>query len=148
MTGFAKGMIVTGVVLVLLIVVVIGAGVYWVSLQTGPLFAKSTEAMEEGRRFGASTDNAGCVSETLARYQKEPGFTGAVTGQVFMGGCLRVSLPTEGFCDGVPGPTEFMRVAEWRREQCAQAGLGKDAYCQQIFTPVQSYCERQRKAAK
>ena len=144
MTTLAKGMIITGVVLVLLVVVGLAGGVYWISRQTGPLMAKSKEAMEEGQRFGASTDNAGCVTQTTARYKKEPGFTAAITGRLFLEGCLRASHASEGFCDNVPGATEFMKAAEWQRDRCSEAGLAGDTYCPQLFSSVQTFCERKR----
>ena len=148
MTTFAKGMIVAGVSIVLIVVVGIGLAVYWVSQQTGPLMAKAKDAMEDGVRVGRSTDNKGCVSEALTRYKKEPGFTAAITSNTFMTACLKVSRPTEGFCDDVPGLTEFMKSAEWQKEQCAREGMVKDAYCPQLFAPVTSYCEQRRKAEK
>jgi hypothetical protein len=55
--------------------------------------------------------------------------------------CLEASRPTPGFCDEVPKATEFMKSAEWRLKQCRQAGLGGDNNCQNLFTPVQQFCE-------
>lgn len=147
MSGIAKGMIITGIVLVLLLVLAIAGGVFWISRNSGPWLAKGKESMEEGQRLGRDADNARCVEATVARYKQERGFTAAITSQLFLAGCLPVSRPTEGFCENVPHPTEFMRVAEWQREQCEQAGMGGDKYCPQIFSPVQSYCERRRQQA-
>ena len=148
MTGFAKGMIITGIVLLLVLVVGIVAGVYWASQQAGPLLARSKEAMEEGRRFGASTDNGGCLAETLASYKKEPGFSKAVTSQLFLSGCLPTSRETKGFCDDVPALTEFTKSVKWQMDQCARAGLTSDSYCGQLFTPVQKFCESRGTAAR
>ena len=148
MTTFAKGMIITGVSIVLIGIVGIGLAVYWISQRTGPLMAKAKDAMEDGVRVGRSTDNKGCVTEALTRYKKEPGFTAAITSNTFMTACLKVSRPTEGFCDDVPGVTEFMKSAEWQKEQCAREGMVKDAYCPQLFAPVTSYCQQRRKGEK
>lgn len=148
MTNFAKGMIISGIVVVLLLVVVLAAGVYWISRQSGPLLAKSKEAMDEGRRFGASTDNNGCVAETVASYKKEPGFTKAITTQLFLSGCLPASRATEGFCDDVPAQTEIRKSVNWQLDQCARAGLTGDSYCGQLFSPVQKFCDLQRPSSR
>ena len=148
MTGFAKGMIITGIVLVILLVAGVAAGVYWISQQSGPLLARGKEAMEEGRRFGASTDNHCCVAATLASYKKEPGFTKAITSQLFLSGCLPTSRATTGFCADVPGPTEITNTVKWQLDQCSRAGLTGDSYCGQLFGPVQKFCELQRQGSK
>lgn len=148
MSGFAKGMIITGIVLVLLVIAVIAGGIFWISQNSGPWLAKGKESIEEGQRFGRDADNAGCMTATLSRYKQERGFAAAITSQLFLSGCLPASRPTEGFCDNVPRPTDFFRVAEWQREQCEQAGMGGDKYCAQIFSPVQTYCERHRPRAE
>ena len=148
MSTLAKGLIITGVVLVVIVIGGIASAVYLISQQTGPLLAKSKQAMEDGRRVGATTDNNGCVSETLAGYKKEPGFTKAVTSQVFLSGCLPASRATPGFCDAVPPQTEIMKSVSWRGEQCLAAGISGDSYCSQLFGPVQQFCDLQRKTAK
>ena len=58
-----------------------------------------------------------------------------------MRACLDNSRPTPGFCDDVPGPTEFIKSAQWRIEQCRRVDLSKDNNCQNLFTPVQQYCQ-------
>jgi hypothetical protein len=148
MSGFAKGMIIAGIAMVILLVLGIAGLAYWISRQSGPLLAKSTQAMDEGRRFGASTDNEGCVSEMLVRYKREPGFSGAVTSRLFLDECLRISRTTKGFCDDVPTQTEFTKTVKWQLQQCARAGLSGDSYCGQLFNPIQSYCELQRTGSK
>ena len=148
MTGFAKGMIIAAIAFVILLVAGVAAGVYWISQQSGPLLAKGKEAMEEGRRFGSSTDNNGCVAETLTSYKKDPGFTKAITSQLFLSGCLPTSLPTEGFCDDVPARTEFTKSAQWQVDQCKRAGLTGDNYCGQLLSPIQKFCESQRTAPR
>jgi len=34
-----------------------------------------------------------------------------------------------------------MKTAQWRKEQCERADLGRDSYCQNLFTPIQQFCE-------
>jgi hypothetical protein len=64
--------------------------------------------------------------------------------------CLDASRDTPGFCDEVPKSMEFMKSAEWRKKQCREAGLQSDSNCQNLFTPVQQFCEMksQRSASK
>lgn len=144
MTGFAKGLLITGVVLVMIVIVMIAVGVYFISTRGGEYLDKGKQAMEEGQRYGRSTDNQGCLAETLTRYKQSPGFTNAIATELFLGGCLPVSTPTEGFCDDIPQMTEFMRTAKWRVERCTHEGMANDTYCQQIFGQVQQFCERKR----
>src|SRR5581483_8329379 len=87
-------------------------------------------------------DSQGCVDESISRYKKEPGFSSAISNAIFMRTCLDASKPTPGFCNDVPKKTEFMKSAEWRRDQCSRIDLSKDSYCQQLFQPVQDFCEK------
>src|SRR5207253_5639969 len=51
------------------------------------------------------------------------------------------SRPTSGFCNNVPKQTEFIKTAQWRMNQCRQAGLGSDNNCQNLFTPVRQFSQ-------
>lgn len=106
------------------------------------LMARAKEVVTEGKDFGSHSDNQGCVDESVSRYKKEPGFSSAISTSIFMRTCLEASRSTPGFCASVPGKTEFMKAAQWRRDQCARVDLAKDSYCQQLFQPVQEYCEK------
>ena len=110
--------------------------------QQDKLMGRAKEVMTEGREFGRNTDNQGCVDETLARYKKEPGFASGISSSIFSRACLDASRPTPGFCTDVPKPTEFIKSGQWRVEQCRRADLSSDSYCQQLFQPVQEFCER------
>jgi hypothetical protein len=103
--------------------------------------ARAKEVAAEGKSFGNGTDNQGCVDESLSRYKKEPGLTSTISNSVFMRTCLDASKSTPGFCDEVPKSTEFMKSADWRLKQCRLAGLQSDNNCQNLFTPVQQFCE-------
>jgi hypothetical protein len=103
--------------------------------------ARAKEVAAEGKSFGEGTDNQGCVDESLGRYKKDPGLTSVISNTVFMRTCLEASRPTPNFCDEVPRSMEFMKSAEWRVKQCRQAGLQSDSNCQNLFAPVQQFCE-------
>lgn len=141
MPGWLKVLIIIAIVIVVLVLGVIGAGVFWWMKNKDALMSRAKEATTEGRNFGSNTDNQGCVDEGIARYKREPGFTAAISANLFLNSCLPASAPTAGFCDNVPGATEFRKSGEWRAEQCSKVSLGSDHYCQQLFQPVQNYCE-------
>src|SRR5712691_4891690 len=143
MTGFAKGLIISVILLVLVIAAGVAAGIYWLSAHSGEFLEKSKQSMVEGQRFGKATDNQGCLTESISRYKQDTGFSGALSTQLFLQGCLQASRETPGFCDDVPKRTEFIRSAQWQQQQCAHNNL-RDSYCPQIFSQVQTFCERHR----
>ena len=142
MPGWLKALLAVVIIIVLLVVGVIVGGVVWWSRNKDKLLARGKEVMTEGRDFGRNTDNQGCVDESISRYKKEPGFTSAISTSIFTRACLDASRATPGFCSDVPKPTEFMKSAEWRAAQCRRVDLSKDSYCQQMFQPVQEFCQR------
>ena len=142
MPGWLKVLLIVAVVIVVLVLGCIGAGVYYVSRNKDAWLAKVKAVASEGRDFGRSSDNQGCVDESISRYKKEPGFGSAISNSIFMQSCLDASRPTPNFCTDVPKATEFMKSAQWRVDQCRKTDLSSDSYCQQLFQPVQQFCER------
>ena len=143
MPGWLKALLAVVIIIVLLVVGVIVGGVVWWSRNKDKLLARGKEVMTEGRDFGRNTDNQGCVDESMSRYKKEPGFSNAISTSIFTRACLDASRATPGFCNDVPKPTEFMKSGEWRAAQCRRVDLSKDSYCQQLFQPVQEFCEKE-----
>jgi len=141
MPGWLKALLIVAIVVVVLVVGVVGAGVFYVMRHKDAWWAAGKEVAEEGKNFGNTTDNQGCVDEGLSRYKKEPGLASILSNTIFTRTCLESSKPTPGFCDEVPRQTEFMKTVEWRKKQCRQAGLQSDNNCQNLFTPVQQFCE-------
>jgi hypothetical protein len=141
MPGWAKVLIIIVVLIVLAVVGTIAAGAYWWSRNRDALLAKGKAVLTEGVEAGRNTDNQGCVDQSLARYKTEPGFTSSITTTMFMQSCLQVSRPTPGFCDEVPKQDEIMKSVHWRIEQCKRVDLSTDRHCQQLFAPVQVFCE-------
>src|SRR6266853_3950362 len=142
MPGWLKALLAVAIIIVLLVVGVIVGGVVWWSRNKDKLLARGKEVMSEGRDFGRNSDNQGCVDESISRYKKEPGFGSALSNSIFMQSCLDSSRPTPNFCTEVPKATEFMKSAQWRVDQCRKIDLSSDSYCQQLFEPVQQFCER------
>src|SRR5258705_12301459 len=142
MPRWLKILLIIAIVVVLLIVGVIGTGVFWWMKNKDALMARAKEVVAEGKEFGGRNDNQACVDEAIARYKKEPGFGSAMSTNFFLHACLDASKPTEKFCESVPRATEFIKSAEWQREQCRRVDLAKDNYCRQLFQPVQQFCEK------
>ena len=141
MPCWLKALLIVAIVVVLLIVGVVGIGAFYIYKNKDVWMARAKEVANEGRSVGNTTDNQGCVDESLSRYKKEPGMTSVISNTIFMRSCLEASKPTPGFCDQVPKSTEFMKSADWRLKQCRLAGLQSDNNCQNLFTPVQQFCE-------
>jgi ABC-type lipoprotein release transport system permease subunit len=142
MPGWAKALIIIGVMAVLLVVGAVVAGAFWWSRNKDTLIARGKAVITEAQDAGHKTDNQGCVDQSISRYKAVPGFTSAISTGIFMQTCLDVSRPTSGFCDGVPRETEFMKSGQWRIAQCEKVDLSSDQYCQQLFAPVQRFCEK------
>lgn len=148
MPGWLKALLAVALVIVVLVVGVIVAGVVWWGRNKDKLIARAKEVVTEGRDFGHNTDNQGCVDESVWRYKKEPGITTVISDSIFTRACLEASRPTPGFCDDVPKQTEFIRTAQWRIEQCRKVDLSKDNNCQNLFTPVQQFCDERALKSK
>jgi hypothetical protein len=127
--------------LVALAVATIVIGVVWVSRNKDAWIAKGKEVMTEGRDSGRNTDNQGCVDESVSRYKKDAGFTATLSTNLFMRACLDSSRPTPGFCNDIPRQTEFLKSAQWRLSQCRRVDLEADGNCQNLFMPVQQFCD-------
>jgi hypothetical protein len=141
MSGWLKALLIIVVVVVLLAVGAVVAGVYWLSRNKDTLIARGRDVFVEGQQFGRSTDNHGCVNESVSRYKKEPGFGTTISNGIFIRACLQSSQPTPGFCDDVPKQTDFIKSAQWIMSRCRQVDLENDSNCQGLFSPVQQFCE-------
>ncbi|HXD32644.1 MAG TPA: hypothetical protein VN643_16095 [Pyrinomonadaceae bacterium] len=141
MTGLVKGLLISGVVIVLVVLIIVGAAAYWISTRGGEWIEKGKQSVAEGQAFGKETDNQGCLTEALTRHRKDASMSGAISIQVFLTACFPSSRQTPGFCDEVPRRTEFIKSGQWQVQQCQKEGL-RDSYCPQIFSAVQNFCER------
>jgi hypothetical protein len=141
MPGWLKALLIVLVIIIVLVVGVVAAGVFWFYRNKDALVARTKEIATEARDFGRNTDNQGCVDESISRYKADPGFRTAISTSIFMRICLDNSRLTPGFCDDVPKPTEFIKTAQWRIEQCRRVDLSRDSNCQNLFQPIQQFCE-------
>ena len=146
MPGWLKALlIVLGVVIVLAIGVVALAG-YIIYRNKDAVIARTKQIATEAKDFGEKTDNQGCVDESIARYKADRGFTSGISSSIFMRICLDNSRPTPGFCDEVPKQREFIKAAQWKVEQCRRVDLSRDNNCQNLFSPIQQFCEEGRRS--
>ena len=142
MPTWAKVLIIIGLVIVLGVIAVVAGAAFWWSRNKDAVIGGIKAEVTEGRELGRTTDNQGCVDQSVLRYKKDPGFTPLIAATLYMRSCLDVSRTTPGFCDEVPRPNEFTRSAQWRVAQCARINLSGDNYCQQLFAPVQDFCAK------
>ena len=142
MPTWMKVLLILGVLLVVLVIA--GAvAVYFLARTYGPgLLEAGKQTYGEGVEYGRRSDNEGCLNEAVARQARAGGFADLIKNNVFMRACLEASRPTPGFCDGVPGRTEFIKSAGWQQQQCQRYGLPPEKQCTQLFQQVQQFCER------
>ena len=139
MPGWLKAVLIIAVVVILLVVGVVGAGVWWWMRNKDGLRSRARVIKTEGKDFGKTTDNQGCVDEAVKRYKKDPGFLSAFANQGFLIGCLEVSRPTIGFCENIPlGDLE--KMGEWRDSQCRRYDLQSTRDCQTLVMPIVTFC--------
>ena len=144
MPGWAKALIIVVALMILLVVGVIAAGAFWWSRNKDALLARGKAVIEEGEKAGRETDNQGCEDRTVTRYKAEPGITNAIASSIFFQSCLTKSKATPGYCDEVPGPTEFIRTGQWELQACGNVGLESDQYCRNLFQAKQKFCEMKK----
>ena len=146
MPGWLKALLIVIVVVFVLAVGVVAIAGFLIYRNKDAIVANMKEIATEAKEFGEKTDNQGCVDEAISRYKAEPGFRKAISTSIFMRICLDNSKATPGFCDDVPKQMEFMKTAQWRREQCQRVDLSRDSNCQNLFSPIQQFCEEGKHA--
>ena len=146
MPGWLKALLIVLAVMIVLVVGVIAIAGFLIYRNKDAIVANMKEIATEAKEFGEHTDNQGCVVEAISRYKAEPGLRKAISTSIFMRICLDNSKPTPGFCDEVPKQLEFMKTAQWRRDQCQRFDLSRDSTCQNLFTPIQQFCEEGKRA--
>ncbi len=133
----AIGCLIAAVLGVLLLA---GGGYFFYQYYGKDMIETAKQTVDEGQAFGRDSDEWRCVNETLDRYRRERGMASAIKSRIFLQTCLDTSSGAAGFCDGVPGVTEFTRTVSWRQEKCEQANLAGDQFCPQFFEEMQKYC--------
>jgi hypothetical protein len=130
--------------LIVAVVAVIAGGVAVVSwiANSGRQSPLITAKIQEGGTFGKTTDQKGCMTEGLRRaatiglleLQKQ------ADNENFVLGCLQTSMPSPGFCEGVPSGAKNI-FADWDKKQCEKVNL-PSPICTGIYNQQIRFCER------
>jgi hypothetical protein len=132
-----------GVLLIGAIVVIVGGIIFMKTW--GARFAEATVNVErEGREFGKTTDQQGCMNEGVQR-SRSAGLLEISAGielAVFVDTCLAASRPTPNFCDGVPSfwsPEE----SKWEMAECKKAGVDPEkTACIHVMKRKHQFCSK------
>jgi hypothetical protein len=137
-------LIVVGIFLLLGIGAIV-AGVVWYQKYGKGIVEGAMHAVEDGQKYGRTSDNAACVDESIVRYKRDStGMENLISAKGFLTGCLQTSRETPNFCNNVPGPFDFQEGLRWKTDQCRQHGLGGDKNCPQMFDAVQQHCQNKK----
>jgi hypothetical protein len=113
-------------------------------------FQQKREAREiEGREFGKTTTQEGCIKEGLERARKMTVFElkSNLLNQAFVENCLAASQPIPGFCDGIPRDTLLNTNAEsdWKDQQCEKVAMDDaNTGCHAVFGAKVYFCREQK----
>jgi hypothetical protein len=125
-----------------------GASYYWWRTEGTKLVLDTQAATAEGSEFRKSTDNQGCLDESLGRYHRcDDAISCNVVNNLFFLHCLKASSPVAGFCDGVPASDSVTGSIGWRVDQCDEGGL-TGPHCGNFFGMVQKYCDSRSAVAE
>ena len=118
-----------------------GAAYYWWQTQGSEMFAGVQVAVEEGQSLGSSTDQNGCLDESLVRMEPcgEDMNCGIAAGS-FFAGCWSTAAVTPGFCDGAPAASETEALAAWAGERCAARNRADDEMCLELVGAIAQQC--------
>jgi hypothetical protein len=93
------------------------------------------QAKAEGREFGKTTDQNGCMEKGFLRDANAKGES-FYSGVGFVEECLKSSEPISDFCDGVP----FDASVTWNNEQCKKIGHSTES-CFRAFVAKGGFCD-------
>jgi len=130
-----------GAVILIGIICVVGIAAWLVT--AGVRMTKEAERQSaEGRSFGYTTDQRGCIDEGLkrAREFRAIDLAAMVANQTFVQKCLGTSKRTSGLCEGVPG--RFSRDRDdWMRDECRKVNMSPlGTGCMAPFKAQIEYC--------
>jgi hypothetical protein len=144
MTTTGKVLLFGGGALVLVgIVCAVAIGVWLVN--AGARLAKEADKQAaEGRSFGFTTDQRGCLNEGLGRAKtfRAIDIASMVANQTFVQKCLGTSKKTDGFCEGVPARFSA-NDDDWMKDECRKVNMSPlGTGCMAPFKAQLEYCFR------
>jgi len=131
-------LIVIGVIILLVLAVGVGGYLWWKNYGD-TMMADAKVAMDEGRRFAAGKDSWGCVDEG-ARRTKGAGLSGTIATRLFLDACLKSARLAPGFCDAVPGPTDFLSAVSWQAQLNQKYGLNPPFETVALPQSIEAFC--------
>ena len=136
MTNKGKVFIGCGTMILIPVIALIGLIVY---IGSDKEYAEQHKiALEEGRSFGKTTDQNGCLQKGLSWLGdiKQPTITQLALNGRFVSECLDASKPVPNFCQNVPK----VIVRDWINEQCKIIGRKDDSICYVVFDEKTTFC--------
>ncbi|KPJ88915.1 MAG: hypothetical protein AMS18_12970 [Gemmatimonas sp. SG8_17] len=127
-------------VLLAVVLGTVGVAYIWWRANGEELVEAGRQATEEGREFGATSDNPGCVAAAFERLADCDGFLCELPVRFFLSGCLVSSEATPSFCTGVPSQREILGTVRWRAVVCAAAQRPSGGSCGRVLGSVQDFC--------
>ena len=95
---------------------------------------------DDGRAFGETADQQGCVDEGLRRIEGKNSIQ-SISSIGFVAACLQTAAESEGFCEGVPEATSIFDSALWPQQRCAEMETGNEQGCQSIMQVAMAHCQ-------
>ncbi len=137
----------------ILLTILIGLGIYaWVELQgeqwlkdyNQEMGQQAAEYRQRGVELGATTDQQGCLDQTLEQFNSCFGYECTVNHGQFLKACWSASAPTEGFCDETPEFREKPSEEDksWAKFYCIDRNI-RDAGCRLLMRQKQFHCSAQ-----
>ena len=97
----------------------------------------------EGRTFGRSAKQSGCIAEAFTRRDACRNFKCFALAELFLDACLETGQREPAICEGAPSTDDLMATIYWRLARCEQKDAPTQA-CNGLMGRVQEYCARAR----
>jgi hypothetical protein len=142
MSKSLKLVLLIGLAVVLAGSVLVGGFRYWLTSNESRFKELRERAHRDASLAAASTDAEGCVAQALKRSESAQGLMATAENKVFLSKCLELAKRPGGFCQGLPGSGELIRLATWTVQECARRGYGSDQECPRLLQAVPAACEK------
>ena len=144
MTTTGKVLLFGGIGIVLIGIICVVAIVIWLVNAVPRMAKEADQQAAEGRAFGLTTDQRGCVEEGLRRAREFRGVDigSLIINQGFVDKCLGTSKKVDEFCKGVPSRFDADRD-DWMKDQCQKVNMSPlGTGCMAPFKAQIEYCDR------
>jgi hypothetical protein len=129
-------------IVIICLIILLGASGWGLTINWFKGFAsRSEEVIRQGKMFGSSTTDTGCLSMVTEVEKTCSGLECRVMNGVYFQSCLEESEQTPAFCDGVPSNSDIPRSIAWRLVVCDQLGLSGNG-CNDLLSVMQRHCDK------